>query len=84
MKAVATLPSRPKVELGSRWRPGPVHRCDTARGTYESVNSPMVGEIEATTQRALLLPVPASVKKRIAAIQSLRGENWPGHYPEIP
>ena len=79
---IATLPIRPKVELGLRWRPGYVHRCDTARGSYEVLNSPLTGVIERTTQRALLLDVPARVKRRIAKIQALRGENWSGHYGE--
>lgn len=66
-------PAPPKVNLGARWPDRPVVRFDSATGAFESIRSNIIDSaIESNTQRALLLPVPVSVEKRIAAIQQLR------------
>src|SRR4051812_45029826 len=48
----AVLPTaKPKVDIGKRWRPALIYRCDTETGEYELVNSPIHDDlIESSTQ----------------------------------
>jgi hypothetical protein len=63
----------PKVEIGSRWHPGVIHRCDTEKGAFEVVNSTIVDSlVEERTQRALLLPLSQRQRRRIEEIRQLR------------
>jgi hypothetical protein len=65
----------PKVRLGERWVPRYVHRCDTETGLFEVINAPLVGVIESTTQRAMLLKMPWSEKWTMRARRAVR-QHW--------
>ena len=64
---------KPRIEIGCRWQPRVIYRCDSEAGIYELVNSPVADDaIERSTQKALLLELPARVERRIEAIRKLR------------
>ena len=69
-----------RVDIGSRWTPGPAIVHDPDAGIYAERNPALQGHT-AAMQRALLLTVPPKVAERIKAVQTIRGENWREHYP---
>ena len=61
------------VQIGSRWRTGPVERRDTETGFYEAINSRMDNAVELDVQRALLSPVRFKfVERRIAQARAAK------------
>lgn len=55
-----------RVDIGCRWRPGPIERRDTGSGFFGAVNPHCHTLTDITVQRALLKPVRnAAVAARI-------------------